>query len=372
MGRYSFGLIKKQDDEDATPPPGRLQPLAGVHATYHTSAPQTRKMRGRDAELGRLDDWFEGRSACAVVSGIAGIGKSTLVAEWLAGKQDEQPNLSICWYPCQPWDREVGLAVSLLHRFGIDEKHDPYNLIETLPLRPGAPLDVDTWRRRLLAYLTDAYTVRERFSIAPGGPPPYWLIVLDDVHHIANESRRIAWSIVANFTENTACDSFSSLELHWISTIDEMSIQGTSSRSCLFLVFHLDETSQWLDELQLNDVDASDVHERTGGHPLAIEMLELYGKPTHEDWLRFLDEEILAPLPDDERELLATLAVAEKPIPWKALADGLQWDGKPPSRLMDYGLLIELEQGMWLHEALRERLVREVGSVETERRERIE
>jgi hypothetical protein len=34
--------------------------------------------------------------------------------------------------------------------------------------------------------------------------------------------------------------------------------------------------------------------------------------------------------------------------------------------------LLELEQGMWLHEALRERLVREVGSVETERRERIE
>ena len=78
-----------------------------------------------------------------------------------------------------------------------------------------------------------------------------------------------------------------------------------------------------------------------------FEMLELYGKPTHEDWLRFLDEEILAPLPDDEREFLATLAVAEKPIPWKTLADGLQWDGKPPSRLMDYGLLIELDQGMW-------------------------
>ena len=61
-------------------------------------------------------------------------------------------------------------SVSLLHRFGIDEKHDPYNLIETLP-PPWAPLDVDTWRRRLLAYLTDAYTVRERFSIAPGALP---------------------------------------------------------------------------------------------------------------------------------------------------------------------------------------------------------
>ena len=160
----------------------------------------------------------------------------------------------------------------------------------------------------------------------------------------------------------TSLDFYDRRDVHTRDIVKEFPLSGLS----------LDETSQWLDELQLNDVDASDVHERTGGHPLAIEMLELYGKPTHEDWLRFLDEEILAPLPDDERELLATLAVAEKPIPWKTLADGLQWDGKPPSRLMDYGLLIELEQGMWLHEALRERLVREVGSVEAERRERIE
>ena len=160
----------------------------------------------------------------------------------------------------------------------------------------------------------------------------------------------------------TSLDFYDRRDVHTRDIVKEFPLSGLS----------LDETSQWLDELQLNDVDASDVYERTGGHPLAIEMLELYGKPTHEDWLRFLDEEILAPLPDDERELLATLAVAEKPIPWKTLADGLQWDGNPPSRLMDYGLLIELEQGMWLHEALRERLVREVGSVEAERRERIE
>ena len=74
----------------------------------------------------------------------------------------------------------------------------------------------------------------------------------------------------------------------------------------------------------------------------------------------------------DERELLATLAVSEKPIPWKTLANSLDWEGTPPQRLIDYGLLIELEQGMWLHEALRERLVREVGSAEAERRQRIE
>ena len=43
----------------------------------------------------------------------------------------------------------------------------------------------------LVGIFDHAYTVRERFSITPGGPPPYWLIVLDDVHHIAAESKNL-------------------------------------------------------------------------------------------------------------------------------------------------------------------------------------
>ena len=369
-GDIRFGLIRKQDDEDVVPPPGRLQPLAGVHATYHTKAPSTRKVRGREAELQRLSDWFDGRSACAVVTGIAGIGKSTLVAEWLSGKEEAQSNLSVCWYPCQPWDREVGLAVSLLHRFGIDENHDPYNLIETLPLRPGAPLDVDTWRRRLLAYLTDAYTVRERFSIAPGGPPPYWLIVLDDVHHIAAQSKDLLGALLQIsqktplrflLISRTSLNVYDRRDVHTRDIVEEIPLSGLS----------LNETSSWLEELELDEIDAEDVHQRTGGHPLAIEMLEMYGKPTHDDWLRFLEEEILVPLPEKERELLATLSQASEPIPWKKLAKGLSWEGGPPQNLIEHGLLMELDKGMWLHEALRERLSREVGSAEKKRKNRL-
>ena len=29
--------------------------------------------------------------------------------------------------PLSAWDKAVGLAVSLLHRFGVDDKHDPTN-----------------------------------------------------------------------------------------------------------------------------------------------------------------------------------------------------------------------------------------------------
>ncbi len=184
FGDIRFGLVTKKDEDSDLPPPGRLKLLAGAHATYHTSPPKTRPVHGRADAIQEMNSWFDKGSPCMVIHGIAGIGKSTLVANWLGEHMIEVPHLSVCWYPCQPWDKAVGLAVSLLHRFGVDDKHDPYQLMETLPLTPGAEFDVDAWRRRLLAYLTDAQAIRERFVGESGGPPPYWLIVLDDVHHV--------------------------------------------------------------------------------------------------------------------------------------------------------------------------------------------
>ena len=112
-----------------------------------------------------------------------------------------------------------------------------------------------------------------------------------------------------------------------------------------------------------------DVLRLTGGHPLALELLEIYGQATHGDWLKFLDEEIIHHMPEEEHELLATLAVAESPVPWGKLASAVNWEGNPPERLLTYGLLLELEDGMWLHEALRERFLREVGSTSQKRKD---
>ncbi len=100
---------------------------------------------------------------------------------------------------------------------------------------------------------------------------------------------------------------------------------------------------------------------------MAVELLELYGKTLHDDWLRFLDEEILDVLPEDRHELLALLAVADRPVPWEKLAKAANYDGAPPEDLLTRGLMLELEDGMWLHEALRSRLLREVGAPLEER-----
>ena len=359
-GDIRFGAITNQGDDNQTNPPGRLKALTGVHATYNNQPPQTRVVHGRTEQSTVLENWFNERKPCMVVHGIAGIGKSTLVAHWLNRQMEKTPNLSVCWYPCQPWDTSLGLATSLLHRFGIDESHDPYNLIETLPLNPGGQVDVDMLRRRLLAYLTDARTIRERFKDEVGGPPPYWLIVLDDVHHIEEKSAKLLGAMLQISQQSplriimisrSRPSVYDRRDVHTRDLVSELALKGLSIK----------EMEDWMNELEISE-DLDSVFKKTGGHPLALELFELYGQSVHIDWLQFLDDEILFKLPEDEKRLLTNLANHDKPLPWKELAQQSEWSGPPPKALISYGILIELDDGMWLHEALRERLLRDINS----------
>ena len=371
-GDIRFGLIHSNNSEK-TPPPGRITMLSGAHATYHTQPPLTRDVHGRKNQIEKLENWFLSGEPCMVIQGIAGIGKSTLCSNWLSIQMEKNPHLSVCWYPCQPWDKELGLSVSLLHRFGVEENHDPYNLMDALPLTPGSDLDIDSLRRRLLAYMTDALAVRERFEEGDNStrPPPYWLIVLDDIHHLKGNANNLLGALLQVADQSplrllcisrTELDFYDRRDVHTRARVSEMHLTGLS----------IDELSQWIGVLDSENVpSAKVVHESTGGHPLAMELMEIYGQVTHGDWLRFMDEEILSVLPDNERELLSILAVAERPVKWEKLAKASSWDGKPPSRLIEHGLIIELENGFWLHEALRERLLREVGQNQEKRKDKL-
>jgi len=368
-GDIRFGQIR--GDEDVfIPPPGRITLLTGAHATYHNQPPAIREVHGRVNERAILTSWFDSRIPCLLVHGIAGIGKSTLAADWLEGSMADDDQLSLCWYPCQPWDTPLGLAVSLLHRVGIDEEHDPHRLMETLPLTPGAKLDIDSYRRRLLTYLTDATVLRERFGGSMKAPP-YFLFVFDDVHHLGKEADDLLGAILQIAEKSplrlllisrTTLTFYDRRDVHTRDRVQELALQGLS----------VDEIDGWLAGMDNRfSATAEQIHNATGGHPLAVELLEMYGEVTHGDWLRFLDEEILEVLPESEREILAMLAVADRPVPWETLARVCNHDGEPPKDLVERGLLLELNDGMWLHEALRERLLREVGAPQDERRARL-
>jgi hypothetical protein len=225
----------------------------------------------------------------------------------------------------------------------------------------------------LLSYLTDPSVLRERFSEdEEPGAPPYFLLVLDDVHHISEDAADLLGALlqVADSSplkllliSRTTLTFYDRRDVHTRDRVSELALSGLS----------VEDLDAWISDIESGDFpSAPEIHEVTGGHPLAIELMEMYGEVTHGDWLRFLDEEILDVLPEDERELLATLAVSERPVPWDVLASACNHDGAPPSVLLERGLLLELNEGMWLHEALRERLLREVGGPQDERRKKLD
>jgi DNA-binding transcriptional MerR regulator len=195
-------------------------------------------------------------------------------------------------------------------------------------------------------------------------------VVIDDIHHIATSAGDLLGSLIdiskkaplrLMFISRTTLNIYDRRDVHTREIVRELPLSGLS----------VDAIRDWLSSMEATTVSEEEVHIATGGHPLALELLELYGQPTHSDWLRFLDEEILTNLPDDEAELLHTLATSTEPVEWQKLATSLQWQGPPPANLLKHGLLLELPEGMWLHEALRERLNRDVGTKYEERQARI-
>ena len=90
-------------------------------------------------------------------------------------------------------------------------------------------------------------------------------------------------------------------DVHIRDTVRELPLKGLS----------LEATEAWLSSLETDDTPpAKDVHAATGGHPLAMELLELYGQPTHNDWLRFPMRKFCFACPNRKRS-------CSPPLPWR-------------------------------------------------------
>ncbi len=364
FGDIRFGALVSR--ENGEPTPGSISLLAGAHSTYHTTPPKTRTVHGRKEEMSSLDKWYESEKPLLVLSGIAGCGKTTLASHWISELMTNNPELNTMYYPCQPWDSPLGIATSLLHRIGIrGESDDPYGVLETLPYKPAARLEIDSFRRRLTAHLLNEDSLLEQ------NEEDEVLVVLDDVHNIGSNGDYLFGALLQT-AENTGLrllmisrTNLAFYDRRYVHTLDKVSEMPLSG-------LKREEIETWVENINVpENAHASEIHRVTGGHPLAVELLEMYGQTLHEDWLRFLDEEILNVLPESDREILSILATSDRPVPWGKLAKAAGVDGNPPEQLIERGLMLDMKDGMWLHEALRSRLLREVGKPYEERLDRM-
>ena len=139
-----------------------------------------------------------------------------------------------------------GIATSLLHRLGIgveDGKQDPYKILESLPLKPGARIDIDSYRRRLCAHLIDeSNLVTENF--------PELLVVLDDVHNIGPEGSHLFGALlqVAETTSirlilisRTKLVFYDTRDVHTRNRVRELDLSGLS----------MQEVEDWVSSIDL-------------------------------------------------------------------------------------------------------------------------
>ena len=324
--------------------------MAGAHATYDTDPPKSRKIHGRKEEKRRLNSWYSESKCLCMITGIAGSGKTTLISDWFQTKKRDFEGILTMYYPCQTWDTATGLATSIIHRVLSESGRDiddPYDLISTLP-SPGNNMDQDLFRRRLTATLLDE---DDKF-----GHKKKILLILDDIHNLDENGVRLI-GVLTQVAE--ACDSriigisrrspnfYDRRDVVTRGRVTEIALSGLTE----------DELSEWIQHMDIVEEMSSEVlHERTGGHPLAIELLEMYGEVEHPDWVKFLDSEIVEVLPSQEKSLLLILAKQKRPVPWVELAKLAGVSGGPPRNLISRGLMVEIRGGMWLHEALRNRL----------------
>ena len=349
-GALSYGDIRFGPIRNKTTEPGSIKMMAGAHSTYHTEPPKTRDIHGRNEERKSLDLWFSGTEGICTITGVAGCGKTTLVSDWFRTCDSEIEDMLVMYYPCQPWDTAIGLTTSIFHRLGLGQKNgagDPYDLISILP-PPGNPLDHDLLRRRLTATLIDEDGLL--------GNKSKLFLILDDVHNLDKDGVRLLGVLMQVIEAShsrmivisrSSPDFYDRRDVVTRGRVSEIALGGLSRN----------ELEMWVESMGLsNKISAEILHERTGGHPLAIELLEMYGEMNHRDWVRFLDSEIVDVLPDEDRSILMALSKAKRPVPWKDLSESVGYIGGPPKSLISRGLMIELEDGMWLHEALRGRL----------------
>lgn len=311
---------------------------ADGYLLWGPSLRQVDRFFGRGWELRSLDAWMASPSRVLVVTGLPGIGKSALVAEWI---RRHRPASHVFVFHVQ----ESTTAAGFLSEFGAFLDSLGHHSLATQMAQEG-PLDVGLVERLLPNELA-------RMRI---------LVVLDGFERASRDLSALAWTTLLRLARET------SLRLVVVSrstpqaplrrradamAIELLTLQGLQAEDAEALLRHRGVAA--------NSPTLGEIVRLAAGHPLLLH-LAAQGGTTDVSAVRGYFRTLWDGLGTDERAILETACVVRRPVAGKVLAAAARVRIKAVEALRAKNLLERTLAGRYLvHDIVREAVRDRVG-----------
>lgn len=271
-------------------------PRPSSRIDFTQTYPRPKYFFGRKNELKEIKEWLGSKDMkILVIKGIAGIGKTTLMAE-VASKESKR---RIFWYKFHNWSTLRNL-LSHLSEFLIEAKKDALKIY----LEENRMIDIGDVQVLLSTQLVDLNA----------------LLVFDDFHkaddpilglfealcEILEDKKEIKIVLLGRKIPKF----YDRREVVIRRIILELQLEGLDKNSSLEILKKRKIDSEHLDK----------IYENTKGHPLSLELVEITeGEIAKRNIKQFLSEEVLRRLNEKEKELLGFASVFRFPVNSEAL-----------------------------------------------------
>jgi len=256
--------------------------------------PRCERFVSREREVMVVQDAIA--SSCVVVFGIAGIGKSTLVARSI-GALDSH----LFWRNVREWDTPRSLLTDIGSFFA---RIGRTNLDSLLSKRHAE------WGETLASIITDLSKIDTGV-----------IMVFDDVDKAWSKEMRTLFKILLDVSRRSTLRLITTSrkemdfydERDTLSSVSELMVEGLGPEGSVLMLPNIPAERR------------AEVYKETGGHPLYLELVNARG--VHEgrrDLHSFMDREIFAQLSEAERRMVNALAVHRIPVPPDAIAESEQ------------------------------------------------
>jgi len=254
------------------------------------SLPNVDYFFGREEELKQLGEIFKSkRKPLVFIYGMAGIGKTTLVLNFLSQIKSDRP---VIWHSCQGFDSLEYIIKSVGKQIGFSNLDGPVNMV----LRDIVDHIFET---DSILFMDDIHKLE-----------PSVLVIIELIKERMNESNTEKNPLFI-FTSRDQLRLYDVRDLMIKRTVKEFNLQELDKKSTLDFIEYLKQQNS----TAAKGLSGEELYKMTKGYPLAIELLQMgSGDRSFGSLDDFVKEEILPSITMAQERMLAYLSYFREPF----------------------------------------------------------